>query len=53
MQRECWVNTCDDCIQQCLLSLDQLKLELVDVTRLQVPMKRVSRVEQEDHNNAT
>ena len=28
--RECWVYTGDDCIQQFLLSLDKLKLELTD-----------------------
>ena len=52
-QRECWVYTGDDCIQQFLLSLDKLKLELCDVMRLQLPMKRLSRTQQEDHNNAT
>ena len=52
-QRECWVYTGDDCVQQFLLSLDKLKLELNDVMTLQLPMKPLSPIQQEEHNNAT
>ena len=52
-QRECWIYTGDDCIQQFLVSLDQLKLELVDVMHLQLPIKILSRDQQEHHSNAT
>ena len=52
-QRDCWVYTGDDCIKQFLLSLDELKLELVDVMHLQLPMKPLSPVQQEKHDNAT
>ena len=51
--RDCWVYTGDDCVQQFLLSLDKLKLELSDVMNLQLPMKPLSPVQQEEHNNAT
>ena len=51
--RDCWVYTGDDCIQQFLLSLDELKLELADVMNLQLPIKQLSPVQQEKHNNAT
>ena len=51
--RDCWVYTGDDCVQQFLLSLDELKIELSDVMNLQLPMKPLSPVQQEEHNNAT
>ena len=51
--RESWVYTGDDCVQQFLLSLDELKIELSNVMNLQLPMKRVSPVQQEEHRNAT
>ena len=51
--RECWVYTGDDCVQQFLLSLDKLKLELSDVMFLQLPMKPLSPVQREEHRNAT
>ena len=52
-KRERWVYTGDDCVQQFLLRLDKLKLELADVMHLQLPMKPLSPVQQEVHNNAT
>ena len=52
-KRESWVYTGDDCVQQFLLSLDELKLELSDVMHLQPPMKLLSPVHQEEHNKAT
>ena len=51
-QRGCWVYTGEDCIQQLLSSLDQSKLELLDLMCLQIPMKRLSRDQQENHSNA-
>ena len=48
-QRDCWVYTGDDCVQQVLLRLDKLKLELADVMNLQLPMKPLSPVQQEEH----
>ena len=51
--RDCWVYTGDDCVQQFLLSLDKLKLDLSDVMNLQLPMKPLSPVQQEKHLNAT
>ena len=33
--------------------LDKVKLEVSDVIHLQLPMKRLSGTQQEDHNNAT
>ena len=51
--RDCRVYTGDDCVQQFLLSLDELKLELSDAMNLQLPMKPLSPVQQEEHNNAT
>ena len=45
-QRDCWVYTGDDCVQQFLLSLDKVKLELSDVMNLQLPMKPLSPVQQ-------
>ena len=52
-QRDCWVYTGDDCVQQFLLSLDKLKLDLSNVMNLQLPMKPLSPVQQEEHCNAT
>ena len=52
-QRDCWVYTGNNCVQQFLLSLDDLKLEVADVMNLQLPMKPLSPVQQEEHNNAT
>ena len=51
-KRECWVYTGDDCVQQFLLSLDKLKLVLSDVLTVQLPIKPLSHVQQEEHNNA-
>ena len=52
-QRDCWVYTGNNCVQQFLLSLDDLKLEVADVMNLQLPMTPLSPVQQEEHNNAT
>ena len=40
-------------MHQFLLSLDKLKLELSDVMNLQLPMKPLSPIQQEEHRNAT
>ena len=52
-QRESWVYPGDDCVQQFLLSLDELTVELSDVLNLQLPMKPLSLVQQEEHFTAT
>ena len=51
--RDCWVYTGDDCVQQFLSGLDKLKLQLSDVMNVQLPMKPLSPVQLEENNNAT